>query len=112
MSEGVNSGIPAALDEEGYLLDYHQWDESVAQAIAEKEGVGEITPDRMEIIKFMRTYYEKYKAYPILGNVCKNVHQPRDCVNEEFIDPLKAWRIAGLPRPNEEVISYLLGKMS
>ncbi|MDI6816115.1 MAG: TusE/DsrC/DsvC family sulfur relay protein [Actinomycetota bacterium] len=107
MSDDVNKGMPVDLDEEGYLIDYHQWDEAIAHALAEKEGVGELTPDRMEIIKFMRTYYEKYNYYPILRHVCKNVHQEKECINEEFIDPLKAVKIAGLPQPTGEVVAYL-----
>jgi hypothetical protein len=38
--------------------------------------------------------------------VCKNVHQPSNCVAEQFIDPVKAWKIAGLPNPGEEVIGF------
>jgi tRNA 2-thiouridine synthesizing protein E len=107
MSEGVNTGMSVDVDEEGYLLDYHQWDEAIAHALAEKEGVGELTPDKMEVIKFMRTYYEKFGFYPIMRYVCKNVHQAKECVNEEFIDPLKAVKIAGLPQPTGEVVAYL-----
>lgn len=61
----------------------------------------------MEVIKFMRDYHRQFKSFPVLGSVCKNVNQPKDCVNEDFVDPLKAWKIAGLPEPSEEVISYL-----
>ena len=52
----------------------------------------------MEIVKFMHSYYKKYHAFPILSYVCKNIHQPKDCVNEKFINPEKAWKIAGLPK--------------
>jgi hypothetical protein len=38
--------------------------------------------------------------------MCKNVHQPKNCVTEQFIDPVKAWKIAGLPNPGEEVIMF------
>jgi sulfur relay (sulfurtransferase) DsrC/TusE family protein len=51
--------------------------------------------------------FDEWNSFPILGSVCKNVHQPKDCVNEDFLDPIKAWKIAGLPKPSEEVISYL-----
>ena len=95
------------LDEEGYLKNPEAWDEEVAQQLAKIENVGELSHDRMEIIKFMREYYTKFHSFPILRAVCKNIHQPEECVNEEFIDPLKAWKIAGLPKPSEEVIAYL-----
>jgi len=103
-------GEKISLDDEGYLLNFNDWNEDVACALAEKEDVEELTKDRMEIIKFMREYYKKYNFFPILNGICKNVHQPKDCVNVQFIDPLKAWKIAGLPKPNEQVIGYLHGE--
>lgn len=98
------------LDEEGYLQNIDDWNEQVACAIAEREEVAELTKDRMDIIKFMREYYKKYNFFPLLNSVCLHVHQPKDCINVQFIDPLKAWKIAGLPKPNEQVIGYLHGE--
>jgi len=93
------AGLEVELDDKGFLANFDDWNEKVACAIAEREGVPELTKERMEVINFMRQYYKQYNAFPILRAVCKNVHQPRDCVTEEFIDPLKAWKIAGLPNP-------------
>jgi tRNA 2-thiouridine synthesizing protein E len=95
------------LDDEGYLANFNDWNEKMACGLAEHEGVDELSKERMEVIKFMRDYYRQFKGFPILNSVCKNVHQPKDCVNEDFVDPMKAWKIAGLPKPSEEVISYL-----
>ncbi len=95
------------VDDNGYLVNPEDWNEKVACALAENEGINELTEDRMAIISFMREYYNQFKSFPILGSVCKNIHEPKNCVNEEFIDPLKAWKIAGLPKPVEEVISYI-----
>jgi len=96
-----------ALDDEGYLQDIKEWNEHIACGIAFQEGIDELSKERMDVIKFMREYYMQYNSFPILGSVCKNIHQPKDCVNEDFMDPLKAWKIAGLPKPSEEVVSYL-----
>ena len=95
------------VDEEGYLVDVNSWDEDVAKAIASNEGIDTLTDEMMDVIRFMRSYYQNYQSFPILNTVCKNVHQPKECVNEEFIDPLKAWKIAGLPDPGDEVVTYL-----
>jgi TusE/DsrC/DsvC family sulfur relay protein len=97
------SGIKINLDDYGYLVNYEDWNEKVACALAEKEGVEELTKDRMDILKFMREYYREHKFFPILRYVCKNVHQPRDCVTDKFIEPIIAWKIAGLPYPGDEV---------
>ena len=95
------------LDDDGYLENFEDWSEKTACGIADQEGVEELSRERLEVIKFMRDYYKQFKAFPVLGSVCRNVHQPQDCVNEDFVDPLKAWKIAGLPKSSEEVISYL-----
>jgi len=97
------SGIKINLDDHGYLVNYEDWNEKVACALAEKEGVEELTKDRMDILKFMRAYYREHKFFPILRYVCKNVDQPRDCVTDKFIEPIIAWKIAGLPYPGDEV---------
>ena len=100
-------GEDIELDDKGYLKDFNSWNENVARALAVHEAVGELTDEELEVIRFMRQYYAKYKSFPLLRLVCRNVHQPEDCVNEEFIDPVKAWKIAGLPEPVGEVLSYL-----
>lgn len=104
------SGIKFEVDDEGYLISPDDWNEKVACALAEREGIEELTKDRMDIIKFIRDYYKRYNHFPILRSVCKNVHQPRECVDEQFIDPIKAWKIAGLPKPDEVTLAYLAFK--
>jgi TusE/DsrC/DsvC family sulfur relay protein len=104
------AGLKINVDDEGYLEKSDDWNEKAACALAEKEGVGELTEDRMEIIRFLREHYKKYNFFPILSSICKNVHQPRECVNEEFMSPLTAWKVAGLPKPNRQVVGYLRGE--
>ncbi len=100
-------GKEVEVDGEGFLVNRDDWDENVACVLAEKEGIEELTPQRMDIIRFLREYYMKYDYFPILNSVCLNVHMPNRCVNEQFMHPLKAWKIAGLPRPDDVVLTYL-----
>jgi len=97
------SGTKINLDDDGYLVDYEDWNETIARELAEREGAGELTKDKMDILIFMRNYYKEYNFFPILRFVCKNVGQPRNCVTEKFIEPVIAWKIAGLPNPGDEV---------
>ena len=97
------SGIKITLDDDGYLLYYEDWNETIAGALAEIEGVGELTKDKMDILIFMRQYFKEHKFFPIVRYVCKNVGQPRECVTDKFIEPVIAWKIAGLPNPGDEV---------
>jgi tRNA 2-thiouridine synthesizing protein E len=98
-------GKKIELDEDGFLVNYDAWNEKVACAIADKEGVSKtcpLTKEKLEILKFMREYYKKFNAFPIPRYICLNVHQPKNCTYEEFFDPLTAYKIAGLPR----VVAY------
>lgn len=96
-----------ALDEEGYLKNINEWNEKVAQMIALREGLGMLNQDQLEIVKFINEYYKKYNYFPVLNYVCKNIHQPKDCIAEKLIDPIVAWKIAGLPKPDDTLINIV-----
>jgi len=103
-------GVKFELDDEGYLVNFDEWNEKVACAIADREGVSKtcpITPEKIEILRFMREYYKKFQSFPIPRAVCKNIHQPKDCTYEEFPDPIVTWKIAGLPNLLPEVYAYI-----
>jgi TusE/DsrC/DsvC family sulfur relay protein len=101
------AGMKVSVDDEGYLVNADEWNDKVACALAEREGIEELTKDRLDIIRFLREYYRNYNYFPILESVCLNVHQGKGCVNAKFIHPLKAWKIAGLPKPDDVVLAYL-----
>jgi tRNA 2-thiouridine synthesizing protein E len=92
------NGSHIRLDEDGFLVDLNDWNEEVAATLASKEGIDALSAEQLDIICFMRKYFLKYKVFPILNNVCRITHQPKECVNEQFIDPERAWKIAGLPK--------------
>ncbi|HTP04241.1 MAG TPA: TusE/DsrC/DsvC family sulfur relay protein [Nitrospirota bacterium] len=99
----LHEGLSITVDEDGFLARLEDWTEKVARALAAREGIGELSDDKIDILKFLRTYYLKHRFFPIVRFVCKNVHQPRNCVTEQFMDPVTAWKIAGLPNPGDEV---------
>jgi TusE/DsrC/DsvC family sulfur relay protein len=101
------AGKKVSVDDDGYLMNFDDWNEAIACALAEKEGVEELTKERMDILKFIRNYYREYHFFPIMNAVCRNVHQPRECISEKFIHPLLSWKLAGLPKPDELIINLL-----
>jgi TusE/DsrC/DsvC family sulfur relay protein len=110
MSKMEISGAWVDVDEEGYLVNFEDWNEQIACALAEREGIIDqcpLTRERIDILKFLRDYYRRFRSFPIVQYVCKNVHQPKDCESEQFLDPIKAWKIAGLPKPTTEVFAYI-----
>jgi TusE/DsrC/DsvC family sulfur relay protein len=101
-----HKGLKITLDEDGFLARLEDWTETVARVLAAREGIAELPEDKLDILRFMREYYGKHRFFPIVRYVCKNVHQPANCVTEKFMDPVTAWKIAGLPNPGEEVIMF------
>lgn len=99
-------GLKINIDDDGFLVKIEDWTEQVARVLASREGITDLPEYRLDILKFLREYYRKNNFFPIVRSVCKNVHQPKNCVTEQFIDPVKAWKIAGLPNPGEEVIMF------
>ncbi len=110
MSTLESNGKKILFDENGYLANQDDWNEDVAYALAAQEGFNSLSTDQMDIIRFMREYFLKYKVFPILNNVCRIAHQPKECVNEQFINPEKAWKIAGLPKQDGVHFISLDGK--
>lgn len=103
-------GGSVEIDKNGYLKSINAWNESVAAAIAKKEGIKTLTDEHLEVVKFLRNYYIRFNSFPLLRMVCTNLHKPATCMSKPFkMDPLKAWKIAGLPEPGEEAIVYLQG---
>ena len=98
MEELDYGGKKIKLDDTGFLVNLEDWDEHVAQLLAEREGFGQLDDEQLEIIRFMRSYYDKFNSFPILNYVRKQIDQPKECVSEEFIKPEKAWKIVSLPK--------------
>ncbi|SDB40736.1 tRNA 2-thiouridine synthesizing protein E [Desulfonatronum thiosulfatophilum] len=97
-------GKSCEVDQDGFLLDPECWNEDVARAILKHHNGPELNEQTLSILQFMREHYKKFNSFPILHAVCKKLNQPKECVREEFLDPLLAWKAAGLPKP-ENVVS-------
>ena len=96
MGESHYSEKKIELDKDGFMTNYKAWDESVAEIIATREGIEQLNKKQMNIIYFLRSYYHLHENFPILGNVCKSTRQRGKCVDLQFVNPEKAWKIAGL----------------
>ncbi len=111
MPELEVKGKKLRLDEDGFLQDWEEWDEEVAEALAKDTRFSpapiELTEEHWKIIKYLRDYFLKYGVAPpirMLVKYCKKEVKP-DC-NLQYIykllpqGPAKdACRIAGLPKP-------------
>ncbi|MEF9841097.1 MAG: TusE/DsrC/DsvC family sulfur relay protein [Raoultibacter sp.] len=88
------------LDDDGFLEDASQWDEEVAEKLAETEDV-ELTPEHWEIINYLRDYYAEYSVAPMVRKMLKDTGKTNAEIYELFPSgPGKgACKIAGLLKP-------------
>ncbi|OKY75481.1 MAG: hypothetical protein BM485_06975 [Desulfobulbaceae bacterium DB1] len=99
-----------SVDEKGFLKNPADWNEDVARILAEREGVMNFSDEKLELIHFIRNYYATHHVFPILNYVCKSLHRQRECVSDNFGNPMVAWKIAGLPEPSNISFINLDGK--
>ena len=100
-------GKKIEVDDEGFLVNFEDWNEKIACTLADRENVSTVCPmtkDRLEIFQFMREFCKKFNAFPLARSICTNVHT-KDCTLEKFPDGSVAWKIAGLPRPPERLLN-------
>jgi tRNA 2-thiouridine synthesizing protein E len=98
-------------DEEGYLTDPNLWNETLARQIAEEEGIPRLNDEQLEIIQALREHYLVHSSFPILASICRKAgSRTRDCVYRAFMNPMKAWKIAGLPKPPNVFFNTFDGK--
>lgn len=100
-----NRTIPT--DSEGYLVNLTDWDEPVAEAIAQLEGIA-LTKEHWEVIHFLRNFYQIYQIAPairILVNALKEKFgaEKGNSIYLHTLFPAGAAKqsnkIAGLPKP-------------
>jgi TusE/DsrC/DsvC family sulfur relay protein len=95
------------VDEDGFLIDPALWNAGMARVIAELEDVGPLGPDHWSIIYYLREHRMTYGAIPPVSQICRTHGMERDSVRRLFGSCRQAWRIAGLPHPGEEALSYM-----
>ena len=101
------NGKAYETDEEGYLVNLADWNEDVAQFLAQQENV-EMTPNHWEVVNFLREYYNEYQIAPAIRVLTKAIGKKLgpDKGNNKYLYELfpygpakQACKIAGLPKP-------------
>lgn len=98
---------PAIFDPDGFLLDTAMWSESLADRVAQSDGLGELNELQVGLLLALRREYAKHGSVTALSHVCHLTGQSADCMQRLFPNAREAWRIAGLPNPGEEAKSYM-----
>ena len=109
MSLDVN-GKSIEINDEGYLADINDWDEEVAQALADKEGI-KLTQKHLDLIKYLREEHinnggnepNERTILKALGDVWGTKPSSKDTYDLFPGAPSKQGRkVAGLPKSNRK----------
>ena len=101
------NGKSYEVDEEGYLMDWSQWNEGIASVMAKGDGL-DLTDEHWEVIKFLRDYFDKYQIAPMIKILTKELAKKygKEKGNTKYLYELypagpakQACRYAGLPKP-------------
>ena len=89
------------IDEDGFIQEPDKWNEDVAKALAETEGVSAMGDDHWKLVNFLRDYYMQFGVAPMIRKLCKGTGFKLNYVYELFPSgPAKgACKVAGLPKP-------------
>jgi len=101
MATKTLAGKEIDFDEEGFMTDASQWDESVAQAIADQEGIGALNDRHMAVILFMRKEFDEKGSGPSIRKLTKESGVPTKELYALFPGgpAKKSARIAGIKKP-------------
>lgn len=97
----------AVFDPDGFWIDPAMWTESLANRVAQDDGLGELGELQLSLLRALRHEFFKHGSVPALHHVCHLIGQEPDCMQHLFPSPHEAWRLAGLPNPGEEAKTYL-----
>ncbi|MBK1646646.1 TusE/DsrC/DsvC family sulfurtransferase [Thiocapsa imhoffii] len=107
MSAMQNLGQQLEFNKQGHLARFDDWNPSVAQALAEEEGLA-LTECHWAVIDFLREYYGTHEIPPSPRVVIKTVGarvSPHVSCSRKHLEALfpnggckQACRLAGLPR--------------
>ena len=95
------AGKQFEVDEDGFIQDPSGWDEVIARAMAEQEGIRELTEEHWKVINFLRSYYMQFGVAPMIRKLCKETGFQLKYIYQLFpTGPAKgACKLAGLPKP-------------
>lgn len=95
------AGRQVLFDKDGFLDDFWDWSEELADALARESGLAELGEERWRVIRFLREFYAYNGRGPLNRQISKGTGMSLLELERLFPDGIKygARRFAGLPNP-------------
>lgn len=99
MSEKIIAGIPVNVNEEGFMTDFKQWNQTVGTELAGEASIT-LTPRHWQVIEYLQTEYRNESPLSIRKIGKSGVVDIKEFYQLFPNAPLKtAAKIAGIPKP-------------
>ena len=97
-----HNGIRTTLDADGFLLHPEEWSHRMGRALADADGVPELSDEHWKVMEFVRTYWKEHGVAPMVRLLCRETDTSLKRIYELFPSgPAHgACKYAGLPRPD------------
>jgi TusE/DsrC/DsvC family sulfur relay protein len=101
MTQRLLGNATIDVDAEGFMTDFSQWTREVAAALAQEEGVADLTPNHWKVIDFMQKEFKETGQAPTIRKINKTGIMGTKELYELFPGgpAKKAAKIAGLKKP-------------
>jgi len=96
-----------SFDTYGFLADPDGWTSSLAQHIASLEGIDQLSAKHWEVIGIVRDRFHAVGGLPVMRLICRAAGLDPYRAHDLFSSCRSLWRIAGLPNPGAEAMSYM-----
>jgi tRNA 2-thiouridine synthesizing protein E len=105
---GLTVKVFPEMDADGHLKDLRDWSEAVAEEIAQRAGLVELTAEHWYVVRLARAFYERTGVVPAMRPLVKLVYEHLGSVKGNSLFLLRLFpgsparlvaKIAGLPRP-------------
>ena len=66
------AGKKIEVDEDGFIQEPDKWDQDVARALAQSEGVDELGDGHWKLVHYLRDHYQKFGVAPMIRKLCRD----------------------------------------
>ena len=101
-----NEPVNFTIDEEGFLLNSEDWNELFAEEVL-GYSPGQLSSEHLKVIYFVRDKVLHLGGLPPLRLVCKSTGLDKVELKKLFGSCIHLWKAAGLPKPDDELRSYM-----
>jgi dissimilatory sulfite reductase related protein len=94
------NGQDIEVDDHGFMVDTSKWNEDIARAFAQQEGINELTENHWKVINYLRDYFFANSQCPMIRRLTKDSGLTLKQLYDLFPEgpALSACKWAGVPK--------------